>query len=48
VFGVAIRPEVLLAEPRTLRSMSRAIEARLDRTEPAPLDPAGPQHPAAR
>ena len=47
-FGVAIRPEALLAEPRTLRSMSRAVEALLERAEPTPDDAAGPHPPAAR
>jgi acyl-CoA synthetase (AMP-forming)/AMP-acid ligase II len=48
VFGVSIRPEALLAEPGTLRSMSSAIEALLDRSAPTSDDPAGPHHPAAR
>ena len=48
VFGVAIPPEALLAEPRTLRSMSRAVEALLDRAESTPDDPADPHRPAAR
>jgi hypothetical protein len=47
-FGVAIRPEAFLAEPRTLRSMSRAVEALLDRDEPTPDDSADPHRPAAR